>query len=550
MELDFTMNTSDALVQILEENNVKAIFGHPGEQILPFYKALSTSKIKHILCRNEQGAAIAADSYGRCSGEFGVCLATAGPGALNLFMGIAIAFKDSVPLLFITGDVPKNLKGKDTFQDFDLINIFKNIAIKSFNPHDGKTAILNLKEAIEILKKEPKGPVHLNLPKDVLLDFEIGDVLNKQLSYTPPYDYSNLEIIINRIKSSKKPVILVGAGIKWGKSIELLKELIAKYKVPVVSTYHSKGLFTDCENYLGMVGIRGTYSANNSFKESDLILTFGSKLSERTLNVDNLPLSNIDEIFRKYKSKIIDININKSNLKGSINIHGDVLNVLNVLNNEDNLFKSLDKKWLDNLAIINNDILIDGVNDYSVPLKPQMVINEILKHNQDSFVIGDAGSHTSWTLLSSNPSVKGDLIYSGSVAPMGYAIPGVIGASIAKPNSKIIAIVGDGGIQMNIQELATISQYNLPIAIFLLNNSQLGVIRQWEEVFYDMEQYEVNLENPDFQTIAKGYNIKSMKVSTKNELDQSLDVTKYLDEPVLIEIIVDNEDVSLPKSIA
>ena len=239
------MNTSQALIKVLEENNIKFIFGHPGEQILPFYKALKGSKIKHILCRNEQGASIAADAYGRSSGNFGVCLATAGPGALNLIMGVATAFKDSIPMLVITGDVPRSLKGNDTFQDFDLIAIFKNISIKSFNPHNGKTAILNLKEAIEILKKEPTGPVHLNLPKDILLDDDIGDILNKQFVYTPSFDYSNLEIAINKLKSSKKPLIVAGAGIKWSNSIEDLKKLISKYSIPIASTYHLKGVLND-----------------------------------------------------------------------------------------------------------------------------------------------------------------------------------------------------------------------------------------------------------------------------------------------------------------
>ncbi|KZX16768.1 acetolactate synthase large subunit [Methanobrevibacter cuticularis] len=560
------MNTSKALVEILEESNINFIFGHPGEQILPFYKALNTSKIKHILCKNEQGAAMAADAYARSSGNFGTCLATAGPGALNMVMGIATAFKDHVPMLVITGDVPNSFKANNTFQDVDLVSIFEPITIKTFNPHNGKTAILNIKEAIEILTKDPRGPVHLNLPKDVLLDEDIGKSIKKKINFTPNYDYSNIDLVIEKLEIAKKPLIILGAGIRWSKTSEDIKTLLNKYDVPIATTYHGNGIIENNNKLnLGMVGVRGTSIANFVFKNSDLILVLGASLNERTLNVDNKPLTELSDIFREYKSKIIHVNIDKSSLKGKINVHGDIKEVLNYFKNNDGIFSNISTEWINgiyknhfededkyghnnNVQIKDKSIKI-GKNDVETNknlLKPQIAIKTILNNYQNSYIVNDAGSHTTWVTLFWEPNEGGQLVYSGGMAPMGYGLPGAIGVSIANPERKVGVIVGDGGIQMNIQELATIFEYNLPITIFLLNNSQLGIIRQWEKLFYDMDPYEVNLENPNFVEIANAYHIDSKRVFTKNELDIAIDEIKNYKKPFLIEILVDEEDIPLP----
>jgi acetolactate synthase-1/2/3 large subunit len=538
------MNTAEALVKLLENEGVKFIFGVPGEQIAGFYKALSKSKIKHILCRNEQTAAIAGEVYSRISEEFGVCISTAGPGPLNLMMGVATAFKDSVPLLVITADVPTSLKGKNTIQDIDLPSIFKPITIKNYNPKSGIAAILNLKEAIEILKKEPRGPIHLNLPKDILSDKAIE---NKEIIHNPNYDYSNIELTIQKLKSSKKPLIILGEGVRRSKSIDIVKKLIEKYKIPTLHTYHANGIL-DSEDSLnfGIAGLRGSEASTTLFKNSDLVLALGATLNERTLNLDKEEVDKIDEYIGRFKDKIIHVNIDKLVLKGEIKIHGDIKEFLNRIKDED-IFSEIDDNWLtNNLKNKEKDVKFETDIDDEDTLKPQNAVKTILDAHKDSLIINDAGSHTSWVLIFHNPSEKGRLINSGGLIPMGYAVPGAIGASIANTGKKIIAIMGDGDIQMNIQDLATIAEHNLPITLFVLNNNQLGIIRQWEECFYNMEPYAVDLKNPDFIAISKGYGIESEKVLTYDELVSAIKKAKSLKKPYLIEIVVSRENIPLP----
>ncbi|MDR2623424.1 MAG: thiamine pyrophosphate-binding protein [Methanobrevibacter sp.] len=541
------MNTAEAMVKILENEGIKFIFGVPGEQIAGFYKALSKSKIKHILCRNEQTAGIAGDVYSRTSQKFGVCVSTAGPGALNLIMGVATAFKDSVPLLIITADVPNSLKGKNTMQDIDLPAIFKPITVKNYDPENGKTAILNLKEAIEIFKKEPRGPIHLNIRKDILCDEDVEDVINEEVKYNPKYDYLSVDLSIQKLKSTTKPLIILGEGVRRSNSVDDVKKLIEKHKIPTVHTYHGNGIL-DSENLLnfGIIGIRGSIASITVFKDSDLILALGATLNERTLNLDKEELDTMDDFMKKFDKKIIHVNIDKSTLKGEIKINGDVKEFLNRIKNE-NIFNNIDDNWL-SINLKNKDIP-DKSKIYSSDgdiLKPQKAIETILNTHEDSLIVGDAGSHTSWVLIFHNPSEKGRLINSGGLVPMGYGLPGAIGASIANPGKEVVTIMGDGDLQMNIQDLATIAEHKLPITLFVLNNNQLGIIRQWEECLYNMKPYAVNLENPDFIVISKGYGIEAEKVSNSKELVSAIKKAKSLKKPYLIEIMVSRENIPLP----
>jgi acetolactate synthase-1/2/3 large subunit len=541
------VNAAKIMVKLLENEDVEFIFGVPGEQITGFYKALSESKIKHILCRNEQTAAIAGDAYSRTSQKFGVCISTAGPGALNLIMGAATAFKDSVPLLIITADVHSLIKRKNTIQDIDLIGIFKPITIKNYNPENGKTAILNLKEAIEIFKKEPRGPIHLNLTKDILVDEDIDDVINKKTNYSPNYDYSNMDLAIRKLKSSEKPLIILGEGVRRSNSLNDIKKLIKKYNIPTVHSYHANGILNSEEllNF-GIIGIRGSVAATTAFKDSDLVLALGATLNDRTLNLDKEELDEMDEFMKRFDNKIIHVNIDKAVLKGKIQIHGDVKEFLSRIKNED-IFNNINDNWL-SLNLKNKDIPDKSkvyINDGHI-LKPQKAIETILDAHKNSLIVNDAGSHTTWVLLFHNPSEKGRLINSGGLIPMGYGLPGAIGVSIANPEKEVIAIMGDGDIQMNIQDLATISEHNLPITLFVLNNNQLGIIRQWEECFYDMEPYAVDLKNPDFIAISNAYGIEGEKVSTYDKLVLAIKKAKSLKKPYLIEIIVSRENIPLP----
>jgi len=627
------MNVAEYIAKILENAGVKHIFGHPGEQIIPFYGALANSKIEHILMRHEQAAVHAADGYARVSGEFGVCVSTAGPGALNMVMGVGVAFKDSIPLLVITGNNPSNHQNKDGFQDINIRAVFEPITIKSFNPVNSKSAIESIKNAIKILKNEPRGPIHINLPKDVLLDKNIIDIVNEDLisykvnedsslckgkleSFDESYNYSKVDYALSEIKKalseikkSKKPLIVVGAGIFWANAVNELKKFLKINKIPIAHTYHSKGLIKDYDFELGLVGIRGSKMANFAFKNADLIIFLGSKISERTVainnnyensinnisnsnsnsniscnsnsNFDSNSNSNFDSDFnynsnsnfnynsdsnfnynsdsnyifnsnfnsKKSKTKIISVNIDKKSLMGDIKIHGDVKKVLNDFNSliiDKNTSNNPWIEWREDIFKNNEKISIDGLKSEKIPLKPQVAIKLMIDSFNGSILINDAGSHTTWVNLISEFYNK-RIIFSGAMGPMGYGLPAACGASFANPNKNILLINGDGGFQMNIQELATISYNKLPILIVVLNNSQLGIIRQWENSYNENLRYSVDLDNPDFVKLANAYGIEAKSVNSKEKLKKAIKDLK-LDKPYLLEILVDEEDIPVVKS--
>ena len=604
------MNTAEALIKLLEEDGVKHIFGHPGEQILPFYKALKDSSIEHILTRHEQGAAHAADAYARSSGSYGLCISTAGPGAMNLVMGVATACKDSVPLLVITGDNDYSKKDEDIFQNSPINSVFENITIKSFHPSSGKSAIFNLIEALVMLHKYPKGPVHINLSKDVLLDeIDLDGLDLKEIMVSFGHDIfedidSNLEIFdeevssfddfyklvtildnnfiyyggnlvfsddfhskfnsfsknsvedvdnninlaIEKVKLSRKPLVIVGNGIVWGKAIDKLSTFVSKTWVPIATTFHSKGIISESDKLnLGIVGLRGTSLANYAYANSDCILVLGAKLSERTIAA-----CDYDDI----NDKIIHVNIDECCLKGDINLSMDASDFLDLLLKE---IESKDYKnnefiryndWINEIYSNYEELIVDGIEDVEdnyIPLRPPYAINKIVNAFKDSYFLSDAGTHTTWTTLLSKNDKFGKLLFSGGFGPMGYGLPASIGVAIAHPNDQVVVICGDGDIQMVIQELATIREYDLNIVIFIIDNSQLGIIRQWEETVYDMDKYQIDLINPDFVKLGEAYGIDSMKVESREDLDLAIDKAFKSNHPFLADVCVCEENIPLPK---
>ena len=604
------MNTAEALIKLLEEDGVKHIFGHPGEQILPFYKALKDSSIEHILTRHEQGAAHAADAYARSSGNYGLCISTAGPGAMNLVMGVATAFKDSVPLLVITGDNDYSKKDEDIFQNSSINGVFENISIKSFRPSSGKSAISNLIEALVMFQKYPKGPVHINLSKDILLedislddldlkgivdsfDHDIFEGIDSNLgifdesisSFGDVYElvnifdnhfiyyagklvfiddfYSkfnsfsknnasdvdnNINLAINKFKLSRKPLVIVGNGIVWGKAIDKLSIFVSKTWSPIATTFHSKGVITESDKLnLGIVGLRGTSLANYAYENSDCILVLGARLSERTIASCG---------YDGVKDKIIHVNIDDDCLKGNIDISMDASDFLDLLlkeieskdykNNEFILYND----WINEIYSHYEELIVDGIDDVEdnyIPLRPPYAINKIVNAFKGSYFLSDAGTHTTWTTLLSKNDRFGKLLFSGGFGPMGYGLPGAIGVAIAHPDSQIVVICGDGDIQMVIQELATLREYDLNVNVFIIDNSQLGIIRQWEETVYDMDKYQIELANPDFAKLAEAYGIDSVKVESREDLDLAIDNAFNSSHAFLADVCVCEENIPLPK---
>lgn len=510
------MNVAGRLVEILEEEGIEDVFGIPGEQIMPLYKALSTSGINHILTRHEQAAAHAADGYFRSSGKIGVCIATASPGALNFTMALATAFKDNIPILVLTGDNELKYRNTDHFQTTPQVDVFRHLTRQSYNPLNGTEAMYMLRAAIYELKTIPKGPIHINLSKDVLLEEDFEDF---KLCYLCEDDMSNITKAQELIDKSEKPLFILGAGaITQNEKIE---SIARKYNIPVTTTFHAKGIISECDELnLGLTGIRATPRAKYAFENADCIIALGIKASERTL--PTLP------------DNLIHVNINKDILIGDYPIHGKVEDFLDQIN-----FKKTE--WLDEILKIDNEIELEGLDS---DLKPQAAIKRILNRFADNIIVSDAGSHTTWTTLLKKSLKPRQFLFPGAMAPMGYGLPAAIGACIAT-GEKVIVINGDGDIQMNIQELATLKENALDVIVFILNNSEFGIIRQWQEDFYDMDAYQVRLNNPDFTKLASSYGIDAVRVDNLEDLE--LILQKDLAGPLVVEVIVESENIPLPK---
>ena len=508
------MNVADRIVRILEEENISDVFGIPGEQIMPLYRSLSDSKINHVLTRHEQAAAHAADGYARSSGKIGVCITTASPGALNTVMAVATAYKDNIPLLILTGDNDLKYRGSDYFQSTPQFEIFKNITRQSYNPLNGTEAMYVLRAAIHELKNFPKGPIHINLSKDVMLQEDFDDF---DLCYLCDEDLSNITKAQDLITSSSKPLFIVGAGAI--SEAENFTEIVDKYQIPVTTTFHGKGIISeDNPLNLGLCGIRATEQGKYAFENADCIIGLGIKASERT--------------FAEVPDNFIHVNINGDVLVGDYPIHGKVSDFLSQI-------KFNKVNWLDEILKYSGDYELTGLDD---DLKPQAAIKRILDRFEDNITVSDAGSHTTWTTLLKKSLKPGHLLFSGGMAPMGYGLPAAIGAGIAT-GEKIILINGDGDFQMNIQELATLKEQDLDVVIFILNNSEYGIIRQWQEDFYDMDAYQVRLSNPDFVKVASGYGIDAVRADNLGDLELILD--KDLTGPVVVEVTVESENIPL-----
>ena len=528
-----TLRCADALVKILELNSVKFIFGHPGEQILPFYDAMRESSIKHILMRHEQGAAHAADGYARASASVGVCTATGGPGALNLVMGVATAYKDSVPIIIITGDVSSDLKGRDGFQDIDIGAVFKPITLKSFDIKNPEEGIISLKRAFKTLEYNKKGPIHLNFPKDVLESYVDESILDfvEDEDYHIEIDINDLKNGMELLENAEKPLILAGAGVFWSHASNTLLKFAEAHGIPVASTYPARGVISE-EHQLstGMLGLRGTDAANYAGKNCDLLICLGCRFSERT----SVGIGDC---------KIIHVNLDESVLEGDVKIQGDVKEFLSEIMHVK--IKNTDG-WLSMVHEHTNRFHVD--TDFSeVPIKPQRAIKEILEASNDSIIVNDAGTHTTWVTLLISVKNPSSLLFSGGFGPMGYGVPGAIGAALANPGRSVVAVVGDGDFQMTLQELATIKELDLPIITCIINNSTLRIIKQWQEIYYG-ESYQVELENPDFIKLADAYHIPALRVDSPGEVLTAVKKALALNLPYLIDVVVNKEEeIPLPE---
>ena len=541
-----TISGARIVLECLHRLGVKDIFGYPGGAVIPIYDEIyKYDKINHYFARHEQGAAHEADGYARVSGKIGVCLATSGPGATNLVTGIMTAHMDSIPMLAITGQVSSSLLGKDAFQESDIVGITVPITKMNYLIQDIKDLPRIIKEAY--YRAVTGRPGLIEIPRDIQLqkityqEFEKLYEKNFNLEgYDPTYKghQGQIKRALKLIKEAKKPLIIAGAGILKAKASEDLREFAEKTDTPVTMTLLGLGTFSgNHELSLGMLGMHGTVYANYATDEADLIIAAGIRFDDR--------ITGNPEKFCP-KAKIIHIDIDpaeiEKNKRADVPIVGDLKNVLTELNKELEQLKH--KEWVDKIKEWKKEyplVYREVSQDKLIPQEVLEELNNILKG--DAIIVTDVGQHQMWAaqfITYTNPDT---IVTSGGAGTMGFGLPAAIGAQVAMPHKKVVLVVGDGGFQMTFQELMMIKQYKLPVKVLIINNSFLGMVRQWQEIFNDRRYSFVNLDyNPDFIKIGEAYGIKSVQLKTKEDLKNKLKDLINSDEGVLIDCIVEKEE--------
>lgn len=546
------VNGAWILLECLHRLGIDTVFGYPGGTVIPIYDEIYKYEgINHYFSRHEQGAAHEADGYARATGKIGVCLATSGPGATNLVTGIMTAHMDSVPLLAITGQVGTTALGKDAFQESDIVGITLPITKTNTLVTDIRDLPRVIKESYFIATTGRPGPVLVDIPKDIqtneitLEEFEELYEEEIQLDgYDPTYHGHPKQIkkAIDLIEEAERPLILAGAGILKSGASELLLEIAEKTNIPVTTTLLGLGGFPSNHKLsLGMLGMHGTVAANYATDEADLIIAAGSRFDDRITGDPDKFCCN---------AKIIHIDIDPAeigkNKKADIPIVGDLKNVLLELNKR--LDKMEHEEWLKTVEAWKKEYPMTFGESKEGKLMPQEVftkLNEVLEGN--AIVATDVGQHQMWTAQYISFNKPNSIITSGGSGTMGYGLPASIGAQVGRPDDKVIAVVGDGGFQMTMQELMMLVQYDLPVKVVLINNSYLGMVRQWQELFYDRRYSSVDLGvNPDFNKIAEAYGIDSVFIDTKEKLENKLKPAIESNKPVIINCIVEKEANVLP----
>ena len=498
------MNGARIMLECLKKEGVDTIFGYPGGTVINIYDELfSFKEIRHILPRHEQAGTHAADGYARATGRVGVCLATSGPGATNTVTGIATAYMDSIPMVIITGQVPTPLIGNDAFQEVDIIGITRPCTKHSFLVKDVKDLAMIMKKAFYIARTGRPGPVLVDLPKDVQIaqtEFVYPETVEIR-SYKPKLEGHprQVEKAMAMMLESRRPVVYVGGGAVLGNAAEELTTLCRKLTIPVTTTLMGLGSFPENDpNSLGMLGMHGAYCANMAMTNADLIVAIGARFDDR--------VTGKLATFAPH-AKIIHVDVDPTSIKKNVRVDlpivGDVKDVLTkMIKQADKLkdkvaeFKTAIAPWQADIAGWKEKHPIGYKNSTTV-IKPQFVIQKLRELSDDDAIIStDVGQHQMWTAQFFQFNKPRTLLTSGGLGTMGYGLPSAMGAQAAFPGRQVITICGDGGVQMNIQEMATLVQNKLPVKIVILNNNFLGMVRQWQELFFDKRYSSTCMELP------------------------------------------------------
>jgi acetolactate synthase-1/2/3 large subunit len=544
-----TMTGASVLWECLEREGVKHVFGYPGGAILPAYDALKHSKIHHVLVRHEQGATHMADGFARASGQVGVAVATSGPGATNMVTGIATAMLDSSPIVCITGQVGSKLIGSDAFQETDITGVTLPITKHNYLVTHANEVARTIREAFYVARSGRPGPVLVDITKDAqqgTCEFDWEAAKPQLPGYRPdlspaPKEYEQaLELIHN----SKRPVILAGHGIIISGAMREVRDFAERAGIPVALTLLGLGAFPASHPLnLGMMGMHGEAWVNHMIQEADLLLAFGMRFDDRVTG----NLKNYAPNAKKIHIEIDPAEINK-NVKVDVPLVGDLREVLLELLPH---IESIDRSdWLDSIDRLKGASAVRDIQNLpdSGHLYAAHVINDLWHQTRDgnTIVVTDVGQHQMWEAQYYKHEHPRSLITSGGLGTMGFALPAAIGTKVACPEAEVWVVVGDGGFQMTMCELATLVQENLKIHIAIINNGYLGMVRQWQEFFYDRNYQATPLLNPDFAKLAEAYGIRSATVSERSEVVPAVQSARQHEGPMLINFKVEQEDTVYP----
>ena len=550
---------AEIVFKCLEDQKVEYIFGYPGGAVLPIYDELKNhSSLKHILVRHEQGAGHAAEGYARSSGKPGVVLVTSGPGATNVVTALTDAYMDSIPLVCISGQVPTHLIGTDAFQECDTTGITRPCTKHNWLVKDIKDLSKIIHKAFEVATTGRPGPVLVDIPKDIQFQKTTYSkyIKKKKLNgkKSNSFNKSDIDELIKLMSNANKPIFYTGGGVinSGPKASDLLRELVYLTGFPITSTLQGLGSFPgDDAQFLGMLGMHGTYEANNAMHDCDLMINIGARFDDRITG-------KIDEFSPKSKKVHIDIDpssINK-NVKVELPIVGDVQDVISstikkIKKTKPNFAKSNRQKiskWWEKIQKWRQKKSLNYINSTET-IKPQYAVQRLyeLTKNKDTYITTEVGQHQMWAAQHYKFDKPNRWMTSGGLGTMGYGLPAAVGVQVAHPNKLVIDIAGEASVLMTMQEMSTAVQYSLPIKIFILNNEYMGMVRQWQELLHDKnysESYTAAL--PDFVKLAEAYGCVGIRATTPEELDDKIIEMVNTDRPVIFDCLVDKQENCFP----
>lgn len=525
------MNGAQYVVKALQDLNVSTVFGYPGGAIMPLYDALYDGGVEHLLCRHEQGAAMAAIGYARATGNIGVCIATSGPGATNLITGLADALLDSIPVVAITGQVASPLIGTDAFQEVDVLGLSLACTKQSFLVESLDDLPQIIMEAFSVANSGRPGPVLIDFPKDLQLaegTFSTFTLSQPELPKVAQYD---LEQAYSMLAHAKKPMLYVGGGVGMADAVEELRQFVNVTGMPSVSTLKGLGAAdADHPYYLGLLGMHGAKASNYAVQECDLLVAVGVRFDDRVTGNLNA--------FAPH-AKVIHMDIDRAEIdklrQAHVALRGDLKTILPALQQ-----KLTINEWHQHVA----EMKVTHANRYDHPGEPIYAplflkqLSERKPHN--SVVVTDVGQHQMWSAQHMSFTDPKNFLTSSGLGTMGFGLPAAVGAQMARPDDMVICVSGDGSFMMNVQELTTIKRKQLPIKIVLVDNQRLGMVRQWQQLFFDARYSETNLsDNPDFLVLASAFNIPGQRITDKSQVNDALNALLNSEGPYLLHVSID-----------